>query len=150
MCASMASTFAFRLQFGLEAHLGLSMEHFDITAAFLYEAFGYNKSVYVQEMRRANGYYLHGKTTSVLHGKMYGARSAANYFLKALISRLEKKGYSPMDFDPCLYYNRKDQDFILFSIYVDDFLVVITRETMIDSLFTDLREKYYIKRLGLP
>lgn len=47
LCAPMASTTSVRLLFGLNVHLGLYMEHFDITAAFLHEAFGYYQAFYV-------------------------------------------------------------------------------------------------------
>lgn len=41
----MVSTANVRLLFGLKAHLYLSIEHFDIIAASLHKAFGYDKTV---------------------------------------------------------------------------------------------------------
>lgn len=59
----MASSSTVRLLFALKAHLNLpDLEHLDITSAFLHEAFSYSNTVYVREMRRADGSYRHGNT----------------------------------------------------------------------------------------
>lgn len=151
LAAPMASTSTVRLLFAIKAKLRLLiLEHFDITSAFLHEAFGYSNTVYVREMRRSNGTFHHGNTVGILNGNMYGGRSDGNYFMKGLISWLQHKGYQPIDFDPCLYYKKNGDDFILFSVCIDDFLVVCTSKSLSDTLFNDLCEKYSIKRLGTP
>lgn len=59
--APIASTTTVRLFVSLKANINLCMDHFDITAASLHEAFDYDKTVYKIEMSRSNGYYRHGK-----------------------------------------------------------------------------------------
>lgn len=102
----------------------LHIEHLDITGEFIHEAFGYDKTVYVRKMRRPDGSYRNGETVGVLNGNMYVGKSAGNYFIKGLIKRLLSHGCRPTDMDPCLFYKRIDDEFILFSICIDYFLIV--------------------------
>lgn len=46
----MASTASVWLLFGLKAHLGLNMEHFDLKATFLNETIGYYQAFYVRKV----------------------------------------------------------------------------------------------------
>lgn len=148
LAAPMASSSTVRILFSLKDELNRCLEHFNIASAFLYEAFGYSKTVYVKEMRRSDGAYRHGNTNGILSGNMYGGRSAGNYFIKGLIAWIKSKRYSPTDFDPCLYYKSIGDQFVIFSVYIDDFLVVSTKTGMIDNLFNEPQEKYSIKRIG--
>lgn len=51
---------------------------------------------------------------------------------------LKDKHYTSTYFDPCLYYKRSGEQFILFSVCIDDFLVMSTQYTLIDNLFQEL------------
>lgn len=107
------------------------------------------KTVYVKEMRRDDGQYKQGKTVGVLNGNMYGSRSAGSYFTQGLMKWLRKKDYTPTEFDTCLHFKQDGDHLILFYVCIDDFLVISTTTTQIDDLYSQLREKYDIKRLGM-
>lgn len=141
LCAPMALNATVRLLFGLKAHISLHIEHFDIKATFLHEAFGSDKSIYVKEMSRSDRTYRYGCTVGLLKGNMYGGKSADNYFLNCLISKVKKHGYSPTDVEPCLYYKRIDADFIVIYVCIDEFLVIITKYALIDTLFDEISSK---------
>lgn len=91
LCAPIASTASVRLLFGLKTYLGINMEHFVTTAAFLQEAFWYYQAVYIHEMRPADGSYRHGKGVGLFKGNMYGVKGSGSYLLKGLICRLKRK-----------------------------------------------------------
>lgn len=148
LSAPMATKSTVRLIFGLTAKLGLTMEHFDIKGAFLHEAFGYGGIVYVKEPKRADGTYRHGNTVGVLRGNMYGGRSAGNYFLKGLTSWLNKFEYTTTDVDPCIYYKRDGDHYIIFSISIDDFLVCSNSEAIVDALFEILKKNMTLSVLA--
>lgn len=115
ICVPMASMATVRLLIGFKAKLGLHMEHFEITATYVHEAFGYKSSFFVKEMRRSDGSYLHGRMVGLLRGNMFGGKSSRIYFLKGLMANLKNHRYSPTDFHPCLYFKLVGTAFVLFS-----------------------------------
>lgn len=144
--APMVNASSVRLLFALKAMHNLQMEHFDITGAFLHQAFGYEQTVYVNEMCRADQSFKHGNTCGILHGNMYFGKSSGYSFLKGLTQRLNEHGYFPTDFDRCLYFKKDGNSLTIFSVCINAFLVVIQRDTMIDNLFNVIQAKYWIKR----
>lgn len=127
--------------FGLKTHLNLCMEHLELMAVLLYDAFGYEKTFYIREMCRSDGPHSHGKKVDILRGNMYGRKISGNSILKGPIALLKACWYSPADFDPGLYYKLIGDNFILFSVCIDDFLVFSTTSALIITLFTYLTAK---------
>lgn len=62
----------------------------------------------------------------------------------------QTKKYTPTDYNLCLYFKREGEKFIMFSVCIDGFLVISTDKSWTTKLYTDLKEKYNIKRLGFP
>lgn len=55
----MAEKASVRMIFALAAAQSLHLEHFDITAAYLYEQYQYDKLVYIWQPKRFDGTYKH-------------------------------------------------------------------------------------------
>lgn len=138
LAATMAFSSMVCMLFFLKARFNVHMEPIDITSAFLHEAFGFSQTVYVPNIRRSDRSYGRSNTVGILNGKMYGCWRAGNYFMLGVIKCLKSEGYAPTDFDPCLYYEQDNANFILFSISIDYILVISTLTARVDSLFACL------------
>lgn len=150
LSAPMADKSTVRMLFSLKALRCMTMEHLDLTAAFLHEPFTYPHTVYVREPKRSNGSCRHGNCVGILRGNLYGGKSAGNFFLTGLFGRLFKWGYQQSDVDPCLFFRHTDEGLICFSVSKDDFLAVTDDPMLIDTLYNQLSSVYTVKRLGAP
>ena len=146
----MADRTTIRALFAIAASMNMYVEHFDITGAYLHEQYQHHKKVFVWQPPRFDGTYKHKSTHGQLKGNLYGTPAAANIYSTHLHKHLKKHGYTQLRSDTSLFIKRDDKDIILIGISMDDFLPVATNRHMIDKLYTVLRTKYKVKRLGQP
>ena len=146
----MADRTTIRTLFALAASRQMVIEHFDISGAYLHEAYKHDKNVYVWQPQRFNGTYKHKATHGQLKGNLYGTPAAANIYSTQLHAHLKKHGYTQMRSDTSLFTKKSADHLIIVGISMDDFLPIATHKYLIDDLYNILQKKYTVKRLGRP
>ena len=90
-------------------------------------------------MRLPQGYQCKGITKDThalkLIGNIYGQKQAGRVWNKYLDESMKEVGFTPSDYDPCLYYKRN----VVRLIYIDDCLVFSPDPKLIDNTLSDLR-----------
>ena len=93
-------------------------------------------------MRLPQGYHHKGitKDTHVLQliRNIYGQKQAGRVWNKCLEEGMKEVGFTPSDYDPCLYYKRN----VVMLIYIDDCLVFSPDSKLIDKTISDLRNSH--------
>ena len=93
-----------------------------------------------QNKRRPQGYHHTGITNEDTHilkliRNIYGQKQAGRVWKKYLDEGMKEVGFTPSDYDPCLYYKRN----VVMLIYIDDCLVFSPDSKLIDKTISDLR-----------
>lgn len=102
-------------------------------------------------MLQPPGFAVAGKEEFVcrLKRSIYGLKQSARCWNEALHAVFFFGfGFKQCISDPCLYVRRKDQKMIYVLVYVDDMLLGCTKESEIDKVYQNLKEKYEIICLG--
>ena len=90
-------------------------------------------------MRLPQGYHCKGitKDTHVvkLIRNIYGQKQPGRVWNKYVDEGMKEVGFTPSDYDPCLYYKRN----VVMWIYIDDCLVFSPDSKLIDKTISDLR-----------
>ena len=90
-------------------------------------------------MRLPQGYHCKGitKDTHVLKliRNKYGQKQAQRVWNKYLDEGMKEVGFTPSEYDPCLYYKKN----IVTLVYIDDCLVFSADPKLIDKAISDLR-----------
>ena len=90
-------------------------------------------------MRLPQGYHCKGitKDTHVLKliRTIYGQKQAGRVWNKYLDEGMKEMGFTPSDYDPCLYHKRN----VVMLIYIDDCLVFSPDPKLIYKTISDLR-----------
>ena len=91
-------------------------------------------------MRVPQGYHCKGitKETHVLKliRNINGQKQAGRVWDKYLDEGMKEVGFTPSDYDPCLYYKRD----VVMLIYIDDCLVFSPDSKLVDKTISDLRD----------
>ena len=146
----MADKTTVRLQLPIATSCNWSLEHMDISSAYLHERFPQTKRVYIKQHPRFNGTFKHPGKAGLLIRNIYGTSQAARIYHNGLFKNLTSHGYRPTEADPCLLFKKSHKGTILVALNMDDFLSVASTQLMYDDLHTTLTAKYKIKRLGFP
>ena len=146
----MADRTTVRTLFALAASRNMTIEHFNITGAYLHEAYQHEKKVFVWQPPRFDGTYKHKATHGQLKGNVYGTPAAAHIYSTELHAHLKKHGYSQMRSDTSLFTRKVGKTVIIVAISMDDFLCIATNQTLIKALYRTLSQKYTVKRMGRP
>ena len=90
-------------------------------------------------MRLPQGNHCKGitKDTHVLKliRNIYGQKKAGRVWNKYLDEGMKEVGFTPSDYDPCLYYKKN----VVMLIYIDDCLVFSPDPKLIDKTMSDLK-----------
>lgn len=147
----MADKTTVRLLFSLTSALNLSIDHFEITSAYIHEPYQHTKPVYVKQLSRFNGKLKHPGRGGQFIKNLYGNPSGGYYYLVGAQQCMINHGYNQSEHDPCLFYLfHSPISFIMVALSSDDFLVTATSQSLINTLYTQLASQYNIKRLGPP
>lgn len=82
--------------------IGWTLEHFDITSAFLHERYKFHKPVYIKETASVDGTYKHVNTIVKLVLNLYGNPSATFYYLEGLFKFLRNRKSKINEAQACL------------------------------------------------
>ena len=136
----MADRTTIRTIFAIAASRNMEIEHFDISGAYLHEAYKHDKKVFVSQPKRFNGSYKHGATHEQLKGNVYGTPAAANIYSTKLHEHLKRHGYKQMRSDTSVFTKTEGKHQIIVGISMDDFLPIATTKSLIDSLYNTLQK----------
>ncbi len=84
-----------------------------------------------------------------LNKAIYGLQISLRHWYLKIEEDLLKLGLWQSVHEPCLFYKRSENGFVILTVYVDDLLVTGTDAARIDFLKQKLMETYEIKDLGI-
>lgn len=130
-----------RILFSLAHHYDMSMEHIDVTTAFLHGDL--NEIIY---MEQPPGFGSDESKVCFLSKCIYGLKQASRMWNLKVHQQLTKNGYVQNKCEPCVYVRRNFKDLTIIALYVDDFYILSTCDT--DNLCKLLENSFSIKHLG--
>ncbi len=128
----------------LAVKYGIPVYQMDVTTAFLNADLDSPRY-----MRLPDGLRLDKmKYVCRVNKAIYGLRiSPRRWYLK--IEDLQKLGLRQSVHEPCLFYERGENSFVILTVYVDDLLVTGTDTARVEYLKQKIKEIYEIKDLGV-
>ena len=136
----MADRATIRILFALSASRNMTIEHFDITGAYLHEKYQHKNKVFIWQPQRFHGSYKHTATHGELKRDLYGTPGAANTYSTELHAYLKKHRHEQMRSDTSLFRKQKDKDIILVRISMDDLLLIASSPKLINKLYQTLQK----------
>ena len=129
----------------LNLYASLSMEHWDIKAAFINAPL--EEELYI---RQPEGHVVPGKESWLcrLNKALYGACQASRAWFKYLAGLLADAGMKPLKSDPATYIIREGTSWIIMPTHVDDLFPLTNDVSLRDKVFKKLASKVTIKSLG--
>lgn len=86
-----------------------------------------------------------------LKKSQYGLKqSSRNWYLTLNEYLINTLNFEPCKSEPCIYTLRTDNHRTILFVYVDDFILASTSETLMNSIVDRIEKKYKIKRIGEP
>jgi hypothetical protein len=131
-----------RLLFDIANEYDFNIDHIDVNPAFLNGEL--HETIY---MERPQGYRDNKQKVCLLQRSIYGLKQASRmwYCPRFFI----KKYFKQSKCDPCVYYFKSDKEFLIISLYVDNFYVLYRKDrSKIKSLLSLLQQEFSIKNLG--
>ncbi|KAH0607013.1 uncharacterized protein H6S33_003001 [Morchella sextelata] len=104
-----------RLLLALAAHNGWTPQQMDVKSAFLYGVL--KEEIY---MELPEGYRQDNKVCK-LRKCIYGLQQSPREWYACLADSLQRKGFVPAKFDPCIFIHKNHHLYI--SVYVDDIMI---------------------------
>lgn len=122
----------------------------DISHTYVQEPSMNNSPIYVRALPNIQGTHITMDKCDKLLKNLWGGRYAGHYYITAMLALLHCKGYCQSDADRFILSKHESSDRTLISVTVDDFLVVASNASVIDSFHTALTANFSVKRLGRP
>lgn len=135
-----------RIILSIAAEQDLDLFQFDVSSAFLYGEL--NEEIYLEQ---PEGFRVSGRERDVyrLHKCMYGLKQAGRVWNAKFDGFVTAFGLTPSSVDPCVYYYRKDGDFLILCLWVDDGLLVCNTTTFVSDLLAYLQLHFLISNQKL-
>lgn len=130
-----------RTLFSLAHHLDMSMEHIDVTTAFLNGDL--NETIYMEQPK---GFVCDESKVCMLQKSIYGLKQASRMWNIKVHILLSTNGFVQSKCEPCVYVKKNDKDLTIIALYVDDFYIFSTCNTK--DLFDLLSVNFTVKHLG--
>jgi hypothetical protein len=128
-----------KLLFAIAIIFGLCISGIDVKGAFLYPDLP--KPVYVSIPPILTG----GQPTYwKLNKTLYGLPISPQAFYKHISAHLLNHGYQRTTADPCMFFKRDGDKFIMFVVHVDDFAIASSHQEMTDELLRVMQLQYTI------
>ncbi|GJW36958.1 retrovirus-related pol polyprotein from transposon TNT 1-94 [Tanacetum coccineum] len=135
-----------RVVLAMCATYDLHLEHLDVKTVFLHG--NLEEEIY---MLQREGFKQKEKENLVcrLNKSPYGLKQAPRCWYKRFDSFIRSLEYNRLHADPCAYFKRfRNDDFIIFLLYVDDMLVTGPNKDRINKLKLQLAREFKMKDLG--
>lgn len=130
-----------RILFSLAVQHNMSIEHIDVTTAFLNA--NLNETIY---MEQPPGFVTEENKVRMLLKSIYGLKQASRMWNLKVQELLTMNGYIQSKCEPCVYMKKNERDFTIIALYVDDFYVFTTCNSI--ELFNLLDKHFNVKHLG--
>lgn len=89
-----------------------------------------------------------GNKVCALKKALYGLKQSGRQWYKKLHETLIKLGFTETKYDPCLYVNRRNKNYMFIGVYVDDIIIASKDEEWIKQMKKNLSEKFKMKDLN--
>ena len=134
-----------RVIISLAATMGLVIHQLDVKTAFLNGVL--KDPVYVEQ---PSGYENGNPAKKVwkLKKALYGLVEAPRLWYETLNQALMSFGFKRITGDPCLYVLKRECQIVILGVFVDDFLVFGTSESMVSEVKSMLGKRFKTKDLG--
>ena len=123
----------------------LHIHQLDIKGAYLNGTL--KEKVY---MKQPEGYEDGTGRVCQLIKTLYGLKQAGREWNLELDRKMQKRGYSRLRSDPCVYIYRVDDDFVAITVWVDDMLLFSTTIELKMKAINDIESEWQITDLGTP
>ena len=131
--------------FAIVNELYLDIHQMDVKTAFLNGDPG--GEIYMQQ---PDGFVDkdHPEMVCRLRKSLYGLKQAARCWNKAIDELFKNSGYFESDADPCIYYKRVEESFVIAAVYVNDFLIASNDTELLTLKRKRLRKRFDMEDQG--
>lgn len=134
-----------RLLIAFAAHRGLQVDHLDVETAFLNGDL--EEEIY---MEQPEGFSTDPKNKVCLLKKaLYGLKQAPRQWNIKVCDAMRKLSLTQTATEHCLYFRREANDLLLVAVFVDDFYIVSTNDTLKRNFKKELQKQFIVKDLGI-
>lgn len=135
------STIRFLMAFAVKNDL--KIHQMDAVTAFLQGELN-DEVIY---MEQPQGFKQNENLVCKLNKALYGLKQSSRVWNLKLDDAMKKYGFKQSDYDPCMYYIMKENNILIVTIYVDDFLIFFNNEQMLKDLKQFLTSNFKMKDL---
>ena len=127
------------------AQRGMHVHQMDVHMAFLNGKL--EEDIY---MCQPEGFVVEGKEEQVchLHRSLYGLKQSPRCWNRELSCHLLDSGFEQSKADPCVYFQWKNGNLNIVSIYVDDLILVVDLLKDLEQTKEELSARFKMKDLG--
>ncbi len=157
-----AKLISLRLFFAIAAQLDMHLFQMDVNNAFLNAEL--KEDIY---MEVPEGYDLDSQLKSLpknhklrgvprpklvlkLNRSLYGLKQAPREWYLNVSAFLKSIGFEQLGGDPCLFVRRRNGNFAMVALYVDDLVIASTDESEMNDVVKQFNKKYKMKNIGKP
>jgi hypothetical protein len=125
---------------------GWSLMQIDFDYAFLNGFIDREKYIFLPSVVKGDS------RTSVcnLQKAMYGLTTAPKCWYQRLSTFLVNAGFHASEREPCIFTWKKNEDRVIFLVYVDDVLLSGTSEKVLELIIAQIKQEFVISVLGFP
>jgi hypothetical protein len=139
--APTASLNTLRLLLSIAQSNGFPTASFDISSVYLYSPI--EEEMYVQPPIEIAPEWK-GKIMR-LKKAMYGTRQAARCWWKYFSGKMTSFGFTASELEPLLYYCKRDEDFVVIWLHVDDGFAMGSSQRVLDNLHQAISNEMEVK-----
>jgi hypothetical protein len=146
--APVAHQTSIRVLLAIAAQHNLQIRQIDIVGAFLNGEI--QDDIFIQQ---PEGFVVKGQEHHVcrLNKALYGLKQAGMIWNSKLDQFLTTEaGLQRAKADPCIYFTRREADFIAIGVHVDDILFVHNNATLCQEIINLISSKFDVTDLGVP
>ena len=133
-----------RIMLAFAVQLNVQLDHLDVETAFLNGDL--DEEIY---MEQPEGFQIDGKNKVCrLKKSLYGLKQAPRQWNLKVSEALNKLSLTQAQNEHCLYYRREGNDLLVVAVFVDDFFIMCTNESMKNCFKEELKKLFTIKDLG--
>jgi hypothetical protein len=128
----------------IAAEYGLSLSQMDVKTAFLNAPI--DCEIYVEQPR---GYESPGGLVCKLKKSLYGLKQSGRNWNNTLHEFFTQNALIQSDVDPCIYFQRCDDEFLaIVAVWVDDLIIGARDRNLLNELKAVLKNRFRMKDLG--
>lgn len=132
-----------KMLFALSVLLNLTVDHVDVSTAFLNGELTEKIFMYQPE-----GFNFDKSKVCLLKKALYGLKQASRVWNKKVEKVLLKAGYNRSEFESCVYFKCVNGCIVFIAVYVDDFLIFTNNENEKCNVKRILVNNFKLKDLG--